>query len=258
MHNLSKISFDNKNLDINKVDKVFKEQGVVVIKGFFEKSLIENIASSILNLISKIENGNQIPNNSIEIIYSSSSKFSYQEKINSEKTILEFRDKEDYGMIDIFNFDKSFEEGQILKKKILDEKLKSVIEKSLKKKVEFENFNIYYNKGIVKTRGYHIDSYNNRFKLFMYLTNCEDIDNGPFSFILKSHNAFFFRTISRIYNKIFKKRNTDMHIYNKLNETKIYGKSGTLFLSNQKGFHRGWPQSKNGKRLVAVLNLKIN
>jgi len=258
MHNLSKISFSNKNLDISKVNKVFKKQGIIVIKNFFEKSLIENIASSILNLISKIEKGNQKLNCNFKIIYSSNSKYSYQEKIKSEKTILEFRDREDYGMIDIFNFDKSFEEGQILKKKILDEKLISILEQALNKKIELENFNIYYNKGIVKTRGYHIDSYKNRFKLFVYLTNCESANDGPFSFILQSHNTFFFRTINRIYNKIFMKNNTDMNLYNKLNEAKIYGDSGTIFLSNQKGFHRGWPQSKNGKRLVAVLNLKFH
>ena len=260
MQNLSKVLISNNDFNEIQIKKVFEKEGIVILKDFFEYEKISNISDEIFSLINKIKDNisNKIPASGYKVIYSTKTSLSYKDKISSDISIVEFRDNEDFGMIDIFNFDKSFETGKIFKEKFLGKQFQSKIEKILLKQIVIENFNIYYNKGVTATRGYHIDSFtDNRYKVFIYLTNCEDFKSGPFSYVLGSHKKNYYKTINKIYNKIFRKKSTDMKFYDTSQATPILGKIGTLFISNQTGMHRGFPQSDGVDRLVGVLNFKI-
>jgi hypothetical protein len=260
MQNLSKIVISNNNTNDAHIKNIFDKEGIVVINNFFEHERIIKISDEIFSLINKIkiDNENKIESKQYKVISSAKTELSYQDKVSSDVSIVEFREDEDSGMIDIFNFDKSFELGKVLKKNFLDQNLKSKLEKILLNQIEFQNFNIYYNKNITKTRNYHVDSYNeNRYKVFVYLTNCEDYKYGPFCYILGSHKKNYYKFFNKFYNKIFKKKLTDMKFYDKSQETAILGKSGTLLISNQNGMHKGYPQSDGAERLIGVFNFKI-
>ena len=261
MQNLSKITIENNQWDNKQIKEIFENEGIIVLKNFFDRNKTSNISNLILDLVNNIKNGkkNESIHNNYKTVYTSKNHLSYKDKINAEMSIVETRDiKEDGGMIDIFNFDKSFNYGKILKEEFFSKSFKSKIETIFSKKIELENLNIYYNKDITLTREYHIDSYlDGRFKIFLLLTDCIDYKYGPFSYILKSHKKNIYKLYNYINNKIFNNNITNMKFYNKKNEATIVGEAGTLFISNQSGIHRGLPQSLGYERLVAVLNFKI-
>ena len=106
----------------------------------------------------------------------------------------------------------------------------------------------YLNKSVTSTRGIHADSgtYPSRIKYFLYLTDINDVHDGPFSFIKGSHK------------KIGKKYHRKYDIYEPLNQEdkKNYvifsPKQNDMLIACVSGAHRGMPQKPGRERLVLV------
>ncbi|MGZ7261747.1 hypothetical protein ACXWON_09815, partial [Streptococcus pyogenes] len=58
---------------------------------------------------------------------------------------------------------------------------------STRKNISPRNINVYLNSGIQNTRGFHVDTYEEKLKAFIYLTDCLDFSDGPYTFVKKSH-----------------------------------------------------------------------
>ena len=123
------------------------------------------------------------------------------------------------------------------------------------KSVDFRNLNFYINSNITKTRGFHADSFSPQLKAFVYLTDCLSLDDGPYTYVRRSHTDGPYRRLNQdlcvnLPNK------TETPLLDRDRIVPVLGKKGTLVISDQSGFHRGYPQSPGHKRVISVMNLK--
>ena len=122
----------------------------------------------------------------------------YDDYANYPKPILNVREGADNGMLDIFNIDNLL--GNKLSSgifsKIRNDSFLNDFLKSLPKNLKMKNINSYVNSGITKTRGFHVDSYKNQIKFFIYLTDVMELNQGPYTFVKGSHKENPYRLIN--------------------------------------------------------------
>ena len=109
---------------------------------------------------------------------------------------------------------------------------------------------MYINHSVIKTNGFHVDSNYRSIKAFLYLTDVNNLEDGPYTFVKGTHLN---------HDQIYKKINTKMigtkeaPFLDLQNVVPILGKKGTLIISDQSGIHRGIPQIKGATREVLVM-----
>ena len=112
--------------------------------------------------------------------------------------------------------------------------------------------------------GWHRDHYFEQYKVMIYLTDVK-IENGPFSYLIKSHYKFY-QGLSLLLFKLFSKNHTRFSDFSikilkqLLFKQRIFvAKKGTCIVFNTTGLHRGLPIS-NGERvsLTAYIFEKSN
>ena len=165
--------------------------------------------------------------------------------------------------IDIRGYDKNVDVGKVdwyHIDKIIDindidlEYIKSILNE-ISPYLELKNFNSYIDKGVTTARGFHSDSYGVlHYKAFIYLTDVPTLEYGPYTYIKKSHLDYKNRLLNQLKNKLLNKERTDITIYNKNLVTPMLAKKGTLIISDQTGFHRGWPQQEDKFRAILTMN----
>ena len=120
-------------------------------------------------------------------------------------------------------------------------------------KLKVSNVNCYLNKSNTTTRGFHFDSEKKQVKIFIYLTDVNSFKDGPYTFVSKSHTDMSsIRTNKKLSYGL--KNETEAPIFNFDYIYPIFANRGSLIISNQAGFHRGFPQSKDGYRILLVIN----
>lgn len=179
----------------------------------------------------------------------------YDDYAHYPKPILNVREGADNGMLDIFNIDNLLRDklcSDIFLKIRKDSFLIDFL-KSLSKTLKMKNINSYVNSGITKTRGFHVDSYKNQIKFFIYLTDVMELSQGPYTFVKGSHKENPYRLInSQLCENL--KIKTETPILKTKDIYPILAKKGSLVISDQSGFHRGYPQSENGFRRTLTIN----
>lgn len=112
--------------------------------------------------------------------------------------------------------------------------------------------------------GWHRDHYFEQYKVMIYLTDVKT-ENGPFSYLIKSHYKFY-QGLSLLLFKLFSKNHTRFTDFSikilklLLFEQRIFvGKKGTCIVFNATGLHRGLPITE-GERvsLTAYIFEKSN
>ena len=169
----------------------------------------------------------------------------------ANKTIFNKRIKKrdgDEGLIDIWHINKSLDSkcNNIITN--INKDIEKILIDTFKINYKFINNNIYLNKSVINTRGIHADSgsYPSRIKYFLYLSDINDIYDGPFSFIKVSHK------------KVGKNYHRKYDIYEPLNKVDkenyiIFSpKQNDLLIACVSGAHRGMPQKLGRERLVLV------
>lgn len=157
----------------------------------------------------------------------------------------------DHGFIDIVNFD-------ILVPSVKNEVESSPLfdELSLRYSINpsLTNYHIYYTKACTTTRSWHVDGPHR--KIFIYLTDVTD-NSGPYSYQPTTHLAYNKFIASTCVNQTVKNAKS---LYTDAftspdSFVKYLGPAGTSFISDQRGLHRGQPQSPGHHRLVLVVQL---
>ena len=150
-------------------------------------------------------------------------------------------------MIDIFNVDRLLEAiGKTLNNFFNSEWLLNVINFT-NEKINPKNLNLYVNNSITKTRGFHVDSYYRSMKVFIYLTDVNCLDDGPYCFVKGTHVDNPLRKLNMIIG------DKEAPLIDPLKIIPVFGKRGTLIISDQSGVHRGFPQSKGSLRELFVM-----
>jgi len=236
-------------LEYNRTDNyedimnTLEEYGVVVIKNFLEENDLKTLMSDYKNFYdSKINDKKIVADRSVNFNTLRKKKDTF---INKR---IKSRDG-DEGMIDIWNIDKSLTKSNTQLDDIKKFSL-NIINGAFNVKYDFKTTNMYINESISQTRGIHSDSgvFPSRVKTFFYMTDINDVHDGPYSFILNSHKG----NGKKYWKKydIFQPLPGDEDkyvIFDTLNKN-------DLVISCVAGAHRGMPQKQGRKRSALVLS----
>ena len=181
----------------------------------------------------------------------------YKELADAGRTIYIHRDGTCDGMVDVFNIQfTQADEGPEARcrSSLVGEEIRKVIAGAFTKAVNPSNLNIYQNKGVQGTRGLHFDSLEFRIKVFAYLSDVEGLDSGPYVYVPGSHSRRLHRRATQWLNRSRRDGThpTDATLARPDAGVPMFGAAGTIIISDQRGIHRGWPQSPTGSRVLMV------
>tara|TARA_X000000950_G_scaffold263079_1_gene334967 strand:- start:2720 stop:3652 length:933 start_codon:yes stop_codon:yes gene_type:complete len=243
--------------------KRLDKDGIFIVPNFIDEINSESICSEIENVVESYKQklGDKIKYEDEDALIQTKpnkNQFKkYSDYANYPKPILNIRTGADNGMVDIFNIDNLLRDKLCsnLFNKIREDLFLNKFLKSLPKSLKMRNINSYVNSGITKTRGFHVDSYKNQIKFFIYLTDVMELKQGPYTFVKGSHKENPFRSINSQLSESLKIK-TETPIVNINDIYPILTKKGSLVISDQSGFHRGFPQTKDGFRRTLTINCK--
>ncbi|MAR08220.1 MAG: hypothetical protein CL862_14145 [Cyanobium sp. NAT70] len=163
------------------------------------------------------------------------------------------RSGSDAGMIDIFHPERLSDEMKRLINECLQERLiRRVIMISCLTPMRVKCRNIYLNRGVKDTRSYHCDGRSLKFKSFLFLSNIDSLDIGPYCYVKTSHRNRRSWKLSRAFNE---EHGIGMYEYSQLGDCQalpMFAAAGDMVISSQRGAHRGHPQHTDAQRAVLV------
>jgi hypothetical protein len=219
--------------------KELKREGVISVEGYLDAETCDKIREEVKELLE---------NDELEF---ATEEMSGSDMSSASRTIVNRRSgKDDDGMLDIFNMDETIPEVGDIKN---DDYISRMINGAGSKEHRPENINVYYNRSVTGTRGYHFDSYNSQYKAFVYLTDVPDESYGPYSYIKGSHRKSYPRR--RFEGLINKTRGNNptaaiSMFYDDDDIVTFTAPKGTLIISDQTGYHRGMPQEGGRERML--------
>lgn len=103
-------------------------------------------------------------------------------------------------------------------------------------------------------RGYHVDRLTPpTLKLFTYLTDVEDTEDGPYTVIPGSHLHVQRKLLNLAHNMRQRAPWTDMsQIYNDRECVSFFGRAGTTVISTQTLAHKGWHHQSRRRRVCLI------
>lgn len=255
--------FELSSLHSRNVRSYLESNGIVVFTDTdFADVSITNVSSEIKSFIERIDQSTKadsVPTEDFLVNFGGKLK-GYAELANANKTIVDIRGgfrSWDSGMIDIFNPHYLLPEFKKLLHFIENLKIENLLASLHSGKWKIQNTNIYVNRGVQNTRGMHVDNYGfNSYKVFVYLTDVSNLGDGPYCYSLGSNKKdglfeYFNRELSLSLTGV----STDVFLFNPNSRAvPVFGTAGSIVISNQSGAHQGYPQAKNGYRIVAVFH----
>lgn len=254
------LNHKDNNSQVEALNRIEKD-GIFVIPNYLDAATVDSLCKTIEEIsaiyVSKLDDESSFENERAIVQRGLIIKKNYQELANSSKTVFNIRDGVDDGMIDIFNVDKIItdEIGAGVLNRIKGDSFLNQFLKSMPQPLTINNINSYVNTSVTKTRGFHFDSDNKQIKIFIYLTDVLDFGNGPYTFVKGTHQDSAYRSINNSLPKDSIPVN-ETPIVPFVNIYPVLAKKGSLIVSDQKGFHRGFPQSSNGVRRIITINCR--
>lgn len=226
-------------MSVEEYSQILREKGLVVVENFIDEEQCDELYN---NISTTIEKGD------IDVVEGGEEDFDYSDLANWGGPVMKKRTGRDEGMIDVFNI-----EDRILA--INDFKndgfVNRVISESKSEQYSPDNVNVYWNRSVTGTRGFHADTYSGKFKSFVYLTDVPDRSYGPFTYVKGTHESSQIKqTVSGMINRVKGDRYTDAVFYDESDVTYCTAPKGTLIIADQTGYHRGHPQEEDRERML--------
>jgi hypothetical protein len=244
--------------------ELLQREGLVMVPKFANAELVERIAARVRRVLDQyapaIAAGRDAEDDQVVVDATGSRFKTYNELASCPKTVLNIRNLAggtDSGMIDIFNFDRSSpDDGREMRELLGAGQVRELLQRTTGDEWMPRNFNVYVNRGITKTRGFHVDSYGgHQIKVFLYLTDVKTIEDGPYCYVMGSHRDQELHAINRMLAASFRlKASTDQLMVDPARVVPLLAERGSLIVSQQSGAHRGIPQSPGAERIMAVMN----
>jgi len=147
--------------------------------------------------------------------------------------------------------------------------LEDIFEQRLGEEVVLQSISIKIDNTDTQTkRGYHTDGLTPTvYKAFIYLNDVDEYGDGPYTAIPSSHRHIVKRLINYFYGwgvNIFATSKTkatrnfkeDFFLfYSDRQADSIFGKAGTMIISNQQLVHKGWHQHDKTRRYAIICYL---
>lgn len=240
--------------DINSIDNmraILDKNGIVIIPEALDSDKIKEIRHQISQIIENVKTkdplGTGYENDDYIVLGKKNIGNSYYDLSNYSKSAILVRQGVDQGMIEIFNADRLLGKlGHKMSNYFSSDWLINLLNDK-EEKISPRNLNLYVNESITKTRGFHVDSHYKSIKAFIYLTDVNDMQDGPYCFVKGTHVDTPLKKLNNIVG------NKETPLADPLNIVPVLGKKGTLIISDQSGIHRGIPQKKGSIREVLVM-----
>jgi hypothetical protein len=161
----------------------------------------------------------------------------------------------DDGMIDIFGVDGLFPDyPEIFGARERTAFIEDVLFKTSDVRYRSRLFNLYINRSITATRGYHSDGFGPKVKSFLYLNDVTADAMGPYCYARGTYNHASLRACnvelaSRFSDTL---KSTTFDYWDRRREVKFLGDAGDFAMTFQSGAHRGWPQRRGKERFALV------
>ena len=245
--------------DVEDMEEKLSEHGVVVVPGAIAHhelqrslELLQDVAVSIRDAP---EGEATTIDGSLDVVFGDQDYATMRDRKGALAVV---RSGADAGMIDIFHADRYLaSRGEDLIHSIESAGVGRAVESVLPDGFKLKNVNAYLNWGVTRTRGFHVDSYGgNQLKAFVYLTDVLSLQDGPYCYVIGSHSDGRFPLVNIGLAKFLGRKRTDVSALDPSNAVPFLGESGTLIVSNQSGAHRGYPQTKDGRRVLLALNFQ--
>jgi hypothetical protein len=235
---------------IPEINSILNKEGIVVVPGVLDNSKVDETKKIIKDIIQNIKKS-ESPEKKNRRNYIVQNKIikgqSYYDLSNNPKSVVVIRQGNDQGMIDVFNVNRLLGKlGDEIYKVFLKDWLVDLLKNS-NEPVNPKNLNLYINHSVTSTRGFHVDSNYRSIKGFIYLTDVNTIEDGPYCFVKGTHIDTPFSKVNKSLGE------KEAPFINILDIIPVLGKKGTLILSDQSGIHRGIPQRIGSIREVLVM-----
>lgn len=260
---LSDICFD-KNTDKKILAKKLNENGIIVIDNFLPQVLAKAAGEELKSFLTpkqeKLKMVSAFEDESCYCQIGHTRLKNYNDFANYHKPALllrnQAREMEDGGMLDLFGVDKMIHNYAALKECIKIQQAYNVfdiIQQQMKHNIKEHQLNCYLNQSVTHTRGLHLDGIGETYKYFIYLTDVQELADGPYSFVPRSHSNRKVLMQNMLTNQLYKNytRPEDI-LLSEQYAIPVLGKAGTLVLSNQNGIHKGYSQLLGRERIALV------
>ena len=167
------------------------------------------------------------------------------------------RGETDDGLVDLFGvseLDVGGDEATMCIDIVKSDLVKEIIQRATGVNYQRTSTNLYHNQSVTKTRRLHVDGLIPRAKSFLMLTDVTSLEDGPFTYVPKSHRWKRINGLNHILNRFFRHSGavTDSTLISERLGLPLTAKKGRLIISFQHGAHRGWPQSQGRVRTALV------
>lgn len=231
---------------------ILEEHGIVIIPSVLAPDICDKAVSAIKGLCDYyIEKGEDEYEDAAGVFQVGVGKLKGYGQLSSYgKAVINVREGQDQGLIDIFNCDFALPgELKEARSNFASEALMNLLNR---KNVKPRNLNVYLNRGVQRTRGFHVDSYAENLKAFIYLSDVEYLDDGPYTYVMGTHRDDAFRRANqRLCEGL--PNSTESPLVDQSRIVPLLAPRGSLVISDQAGVHRGWPQHAASQRVVAVM-----
>ena len=241
---------------------ILRRQGVLVVRQAVTPQALEAINAELNQLLLQLDAGQtkQLASNAILNLPNKRRVKGYENFVDAEQAVINHRVKRpdgrsgsDAGMVDIFHPERLSEAMANAVTSCLHERLISRLLLAaawLPMRVKCRN--LYVNRGVQDTRGYHCDGRSQKFKSFVFLTDVRDLSDGPYCYVPATHRDRRPWKRSRQFNAA---HGLNRHEYSQLqglDALPLLAKAGDMVISSQRGAHRGHPQHPDAGRAVLV------
>ena len=239
-----------------------RRQGIILISEVLNPDQLERFQGQINLLLDAITNHETSGLDDIAYLNLPDQRVlkGYNTFVDADRAVINHRIKRadgrsgsDAGMIDIFHPERLSDEIKDLVATSLQEPIiRRLVMTSCLTPLHVKCRNLYINRGVQDTRGYHCDGRSQKFKSFVFLTDVQELSDGPYCYVPVTHRDRRSWKRSSQFNEA---NGLNRHEYSQLqglDALPLLAKAGDMVISSQRGAHRGHPQQPQAKRAVLV------
>jgi hypothetical protein len=239
-----------------------RRHGIICLTGAASDQDLLSIRNDIHNLLADIESNDLT--NLQDIAYLNLPNLrvlkGYNNFRDADRPVINYRVKRpdgrtgsDAGMIDIFHPERlSINLGKRIQNCLHETLIQKLLLVSSMNRMRVKCRNLYLNQGVQDTRSYHCDGRSLKFKSFVYISDVNELDDGPYCYVKGSHRRRRLWWRSATFNKKNELGPFEFSQLEGAEAISLFAKAGDMVLSSQKGAHCGHPQHPEAKRAVLV------
>ena len=240
------------------VNSKLETHGIVIVPDFVDSTSIDAMSKELARLRQLVNDfrigGQGFEEHENYLIQRGACRVSgYDNLAGFGRTVIQIRDGQDEGMVDVFNVDHMLESFADILRPAYENSSVGKLMQTTAHQLQARNLNLYFNSSVTKTRGFHVDAYRKKLKSFIYLTDVLSLADGPYTYVRGSHRDSPYRRINRTLSRHLP-NSTETPVVPLDAIVPAIARKGTLVISDQGGSHRGFPQTEGHTRMVSVMN----